>query len=191
MKSLLFLTLLISITSCGVTFRYATKLEAKKDSSFVYALPFPTGTKRLLVQGYNSFLSHKNKRALDFKMKTGSKVMAARSGVVSSIVANATNGGLKHKYLHMGNYVVIRHTDGTQAYYGHLQYNGALVQVGDSIAQGQLIALSGSTGYSAFPHLHFMVWGKSASGERKSVPTRFKTNKGIKYLKPGACYRAM
>ncbi|HVG41526.1 MAG TPA: M23 family metallopeptidase, partial [Chitinophagaceae bacterium] len=107
-----------------------------------------------------------------------------------SVQESATKGGLKNKYLHNGNYVIIRHNDGTQAYYGHLQFNGALVQVGDTITQGQAIAKSGSTGYSAFPHLHFIVWGRTSSGGRSSLPTRFKTRKGVKYLKPGTWYKA-
>jgi len=183
--------IVFALFSCGVPFRYADKEAAKNDCSFVYSLPYPKGKKHLLIQGYNSSLSHKGRLALDFKMKKGSPVLAARSGVVAAVVESATKGGLKNKYLHNGNYVIVRHTDGTQAYYGHLQYNGALVTVGDTVTQGQLIAKSGSTGYSAFPHLHFIVWGRNPSGGRAALPTRFQTTKGIKYLKPGGWYRSL
>jgi murein DD-endopeptidase MepM/ murein hydrolase activator NlpD len=191
MKTFFFLLIFFLLSSCGVPYRYANSVEAKSDSSFVYALPYPKGKDHLLVQGYNSSLSHKGRRALDFKMKKGSPVLAARSGIVTAVQADAKKGGLKNKYLHNGNYVIVRHSDGTQAYYGHLQYKGALINVGDSVQQGQLIAKSGSTGYSAFPHLHFIVWGRTASGDRSSLPTRFKTRKGIKYLKPGTWYKAL
>jgi murein DD-endopeptidase MepM/ murein hydrolase activator NlpD len=191
MRFVLFILILFSLFSCGVPYQYTNSIEAQNDSSFIYTFPFPKGKKHLLIQGYNSSLSHKGRLALDFKMKKGSPVLAARSGVVTAVVESAKKGGLKNKYLHNGNYVIVRHSDGTQAYYGHLQYKGALVQVGDSVQQSQLIARSGSTGYSAFPHLHFIVWGRNASGGRSSLPTRFKTRNGAKYLRPGTWYTAL
>jgi murein DD-endopeptidase MepM/ murein hydrolase activator NlpD len=190
MKALFISFIGLSLISCGTQHQFANSIEAENDSSYIYALPYPKGDNHLLIQGYNSSLSHSGRRALDFKMNKGSPVLAARSGVVVSVQESATKGGLKNKYLHNGNYVIIRHNDGTQAYYGHLQFNGALVQVGDTVTQGQAIAKSGSTGYSAFPHLHFIVWGRTPSGGRSSLPTRFKTRKGVKYLKPGTWYKA-
>jgi murein DD-endopeptidase MepM/ murein hydrolase activator NlpD len=82
----------------------------------------------------------------------------------------------------------VRHSDGSQAFYGHLKYNGVLVNVGDTVRTGQIIALSGSTGYSALPHLHFMVWGPTPQG-RSQIPSRFATSKGILYLRPGSWYK--
>jgi len=66
-----------------------------------------------------------------------------------------------------------------------------LVNIGDTITKGQIIGLSGNTGYSAFPHLHFEVIGNDGKGARKQLPTRFTTNKGIVYLRPGHFYRAI
>ena len=189
MKRFLFLLPSFFLFSCGKQFRFATHAEAVADSSYIYALPYPQAKSLLLIQGYNSRFSHRGRLGLDFKMKQGSPVLAARSGVVVAIEESATRGGAKKKYLHKGNYVMIRHSDGTQAYYGHLQHNGADVNVGDSVQTGQLIAHSGSTGYSAFPHLHFIVWRPGAAG-RRQVPTRFRTKKGILYLRAGHWYKA-
>jgi len=182
--------MVILVSSCGRQYHMAAGEHADTDSSFVYTLPFPEGNKHLLVQGYNSWFSHKGRLGLDFKMKKGSPITAARGGVVVRVQEGFTKGGIHRKYYGKANSVIIRHEDGTQALYGHLKHNGALVQVGDTVRQGQLIAYSGSTGYSAFPHLHFSVWGPSPNGRRLLLPTRFHTRSGIKYLKPGKWYKA-
>ena len=181
--------LIFLFTSCGIQHRISLN-EQIVDSSFVYSLPYPKGSSHLLIQGYRSAFSHKGRLALDFKMKKGSPVAAARGGIVVRVEEEFKKGGLSKKYYRKANQVVIRHNDGSQAYYGHLQHNGVLVNVGDTVAQGQLIAKSGSTGYSALPHLHFIVWGPTPSGGRSQLPTRFKTRKGDIYLKPGKSYTA-
>ncbi len=79
--------------------------------------------------------------------------------------------------------IIIQHEDGSRAGYWHLQHNGALVNVGDTVEQGQEIGLSGKTGLALFPHLHFLVW-TNRDGQWKQVPTRFNTSKGDRYLKP-------
>jgi murein DD-endopeptidase MepM/ murein hydrolase activator NlpD len=159
------------------------------DSSYIYSLPFEKGKKVFLVQAYDSKMSHKGELALDFKVKKGTKICAARSGVVSSMREDSDKGGLKEEHLSDGNYIIIQHRDGSSGMYWHLQKDGVLVNVGDTVKQGQLIGLSGNTGYSAFPHLHFEVQGKDAAGNFKQLPTRFKTNKGVLYLKPSKFYR--
>ncbi len=162
----------------------------KADSSYIYSLPFENRKKVFLIQGYESKLfSHKNERALDFKVKKGTRVCAARSGVVVSVREDSDKGGLKKENLSDGNYVSIQHSDGSVAHYWHLQKDGATVNVGDTVKTGHCIALSGNTGYSSFPHLHFEVQGYDASGNYKQLATRFRTNKGIIYLRPGKFYR--
>ena len=51
----------------------------------------------------------------------------------------------------------ILHEDGSMALYAHLKPEGVEVRVGQQVRQGQRIALSGNTGYSTAPHLHFAV----------------------------------
>jgi murein DD-endopeptidase MepM/ murein hydrolase activator NlpD len=141
------------------------------------------------VQAYDSKMSHKGELALDFKVKKGTKICAARDGVVSSLRKDSDKGGLNEENLADGNFIIIQHSDGSSGMYWHLQKDGVLVNVGDTVKKGQVIGLSGNTGYSAFPHLHFEVQGNDASGY-KQLPTRFKTNKGVIYLKPAKFYRA-
>ena len=162
----------------------------KDDSSYVYALPYENKTTHLLIQGYFSHFSHRERAALDFKMKRGTKILAARDGVVVRVKEDGNKGGLNKKYRPYGNNIVLQHADGSRAGYWHLQYNGALVNVGDSVKTGQVIALSGKTGYTALPHLHFLVWTFNSRGEWQQVPTRFQTSKGIKYLQSMRKYRS-
>ncbi len=190
MKAFLLLLSGFLFLSCGVTNRFAATDKNPKDTSFVYLLPYPLGVTHLLVQGYNSMFSHKGRLGLDFKMKKGSPISAVRGGVVVRAVESFKKGGLKKKYLRTANQVVIQHPDGTEAAYGHLQHNGILVSVGDTIKAGQVIAKSGSTGYSALPHLHFSLWDRTPK-TRRQLPARFYTKKGAKYLKPGRWYKAV
>lgn len=177
-------------SSCGRQYHLAKGVTEDADSSYVYTLPYPEGRTHLLVQGYNSWFSHKGRMGLDFKMKTGSPVTAARTGVVVRVQEGFTKGGVHKRFYGKANAVIVQHEDGTRAYYGHLKYNGAVVQPGDTVQVGQLLGYSGSTGYSAFPHLHFMILGVTPSG-RVQLPARFQTRKGIKYLKPGKWYKAI
>lgn len=161
----------------------------KKDSSFIYDLPFEHKKKVFLIQAYESMFSHKGERALDFKVKTGTKICAARSGVIMALRKDSDKGGLKQENLSDGNFIMIKHNDGSVAHYWHLQKDGVLVDMGDSVKTGQLIGLSGNTGFSAFPHLHFEVQGYDAAGNYVQLPTRFYSQKGIHYLRPGKYYR--
>lgn len=168
--------------------RLFQKGKIKEDTSYVYHLPYEEGKSYQLVQGYFSAFSHKNRAALDFKMKRGTTICAAREGVVVRVKEDGDRGGWNKKYRPYGNNIVIQHADGSRAGYWHLQKDGALVNVGDTVKTGQAIALSGKTGYAALPHLHFLVW-TTANGNWQQIPTRFKTSKGIKYLRPLRKYR--
>lgn len=152
-------------TSCTVSknpLRKEVKLLQKgiinDDTSYIYALPYEEGASFRVIQGYFSRFTHKERAALDFNMKRGTNITAAREGVVVRVKEDGDRGGLNKKYRPFGNNIVIQHADGTRAGYWHLQQNGAVVTVGDSIKKGQLIGLSGKTGYAAVPHLHFLVW---------------------------------
>ncbi|GGY93859.1 M23 family metallopeptidase [Streptomyces nitrosporeus] len=80
---------------------------------------------------------------VDFRAASGSSVVAVGAGTV----VEAGWGGA------YGNNVVLRMTDGTYTQYGHL--SSIDVSVGQSVAAGRQIGLSGSTGNSTGPHLHF------------------------------------
>ena len=84
-------------------------------------------------------------KGVDWATPTGTAVVASSSGVV-------TRAGWGSGY---GYCVYLRHPDGRETRYGHL--SKVLVSVGQSVSQGQKIALSGNTGVSSGPHLHFEI----------------------------------
>lgn len=84
-----------------------------------------------------------NHRAIDWATPTGTAIWASCGGTVS--VAGWQSG--------YGYVVYINHPDGNQTRYGHL--SKILVSAGQKVKQGQKIALSGNTGRSTGPHLHF------------------------------------
>src|SRR5262245_44508424 len=139
MKWLLILMVFV-LTGCAVSnnpLRKQVKLLQKglihDDSSFVYELPYEPGTKHRVVQGYFGPFSHKERAALDFKMKRGTTITAAREGIVVRVKQDGDRGGWNKKFRQYGNNIVIQHPDGSRAGYWHLQHNGALVKVGDTI----------------------------------------------------------
>src|SRR4051812_45374875 len=107
MKPALFFILLLCVASC--TLQKASYInDIKDDDSFVYALPYEKGKSHILAQGYLSTLSHKGEIALDFKMKKGTKVCAARDGVVVAIKDDSKKGGYNWKYINEGNHIIVK-----------------------------------------------------------------------------------
>lgn len=155
--------------------------DANHDDDQIYLLPYEFGKSYRVLQGYGSRFSHRGLEefAVDFNMPVGTPVHAARSGVVAKIVESNDKGCWEDGCGAYANYIVVLHTDGTTGEYYHLAKDGALVEVGDSIYAGQFIALSGNTGHTTMPHLHFAVYRAAAWGNTQSIPVRFLSSDGI------------
>jgi murein DD-endopeptidase MepM/ murein hydrolase activator NlpD len=150
--------------------------RATPDAGARYALPFPADRKFRIGQGFDGKFSHtepSNEYAVDIGMPEGTPVLAAREGVVMTVDNDYSGNGLDmSKYGDRANNVRIVHADGTMAVYAHLQLESARVQVGDHVHAGQVLALSGDTGYSSGPHLHFVVQ-RNANMTMLAVPFQF------------------
>lgn len=147
--------------------------RAKHDSNRVYRVPF-RGRFRV-TQGWNGNFSHNGwmRHAVDFTMPEGTDVCAARDGVVTRVVEHFTTGGDSPVFKTKANEIMIGHDDGTLTQYAHLQHNGAHVKVGDRVKAGQIIGLSGNTGFSTHPHLHFAVIRSDSATNYLTLPFRF------------------
>lgn len=116
--------------------------------------------------------------AIDFIVKDGSLVHAARSGVVIDVVENNTEYGETPEYAGFLNYVTIKHDD-CLSQYAHLGKNSPSsygIYKGKHVMRGQVIGIVGKTGWvdsgENGDHLHFMVF-KETPGGFESLPVTF------------------
>lgn len=134
--------------------RYQKQLEALKNNSNSSSSSAGSGFfMRPVSGGYvsaNGYYpsSGKYHGAIDYAIPSGTKVVAAADGVVM-LTANLSGS--------YGTYVVIRHANGLQSYYAHGTKGSIVVSAGDTVKKGQKIMLSGNSGNSSGPHLHFEV----------------------------------
>ncbi len=121
--------------------RAAREAERRRLNSF--QLPVSGSYVSTGYQTGGSLWSSGSHSGVDFHAAYGSRVVSVGSGTV----VEAGWGGA------YGNNIVIRMHDGTYTQYGHLSSIG--VYVGQTVEPGQQIGISGSTGNSTGPHLHF------------------------------------
>lgn len=158
---------------------YFTYVIGKPISNVPEALILPpfTGYKPMRVsQAFHGKFSHHTQPslyAIDIGMPIGTKITAVKEGLVLSSKDDYPIAGVSSPFfLDKANIVTILHDDGTYAVYAHLLLGGVKVKVGQRVNAGEVIALSGNTGYSTGPHLHF-VMRYNHQGKPKSFPFKF------------------
>lgn len=131
----------------------------------LFVSPIPMGTYQF-TSGYamrwGSFHG-----GLDLAAPLGTPIHAVTDGTV--VEAGPASG--------YGNWVQVKAADGTITMYGHMASSGVLVQKGQKVTAGDVIALVGSEGFSTGPHLHFEVW---KNGSSKIDPAPWLASKGIR-----------
>jgi murein DD-endopeptidase MepM/ murein hydrolase activator NlpD len=190
----------ISAVDPGKPFRWRYSLRWARGAMNVrhadetrYRLPFQKGETHWVSQGYEGRWSHRgqDRYAVDFALPEGTTVCAAREGIVVDLKESSQTGGSDKKYKDDDNYVSIAHADGTIGEYHHLKYEGVLVEIGNQVTAGQAIALSGNTGYSTHPHLHFGVYSAVDGSHRQSHRVTFVAREGtIPEPRAGRTYTA-
>lgn len=174
---------------------YATwgSLHVTHDNDYSYTLPYPAGMKFPVSQGFHGKYSHTGGDcySIDWKMPEGTPIHAARDGVVVGIKDDSDRGGPDKKYEWDANYILIRHSDGTLGHYVHLQKDGCKVKLGQKVKAGDWIGLSGNTGHSTGPHLHFAVFKAESGKQRETFPIKYRTARVVaEVLAEGRSYRA-
>jgi murein DD-endopeptidase MepM/ murein hydrolase activator NlpD len=151
-------------------FRYSLGDPTGAAQAYRYPLPWRGGPFRL-TQGANGQYSHfgaRSRYAMDIAMPEGTPIIAARGGVVVKTENAQTGRGTDPS----GNFVRVLHDDGTMGVYLHLKRGSVNVREGQRVAVGSALALSGNTGNSSGPHLHFVVQRNTGLG-LVSIPYQF------------------
>lgn len=143
-----------------------------------FLLPFACGSEVTVTQGNNSAFSHNGSSAyaFDFGIGLDTPLLAVESGTVAYVDEDTQPGdpcfsGGGQSCGAEANYVIVDHGDGTGSLYAHV--NSVEVVVGQQVARGQVVALSGGTGWSTGPHAHVQRQQMCGSPWCQSVPMAF------------------
>jgi hypothetical protein len=106
--------------------------------------PVPTDVRAIVSSGWARPRGSRLHRALDIPLATGTPILAVDAGTVVRVDADERGDA--------GRWIGVRHASGLTSRYLHL--SRTLVEVGQAVARGERIGLSGNTGHSSGPHLH-------------------------------------
>ena len=146
-----------------------------------YVLPYQVGATYQIIQGNcptNPAWGHYKWLAYDFDVAMRDTVTASRDGVVIAVQSHNPDG-TRECGVNKENFVNVRHADGTVMRYIHLTQNGALVQEGQQLSQGDPIGLSGDSGCSSGPHLHITLHHDATHlGKESTLPVNYRNADG-------------
>jgi len=108
------------------------------------------------------------RHCIDFALPIGTPIKAVANGVVLFTESRFHKSYPYKKFDNRANHVGIKHADGRLSLYVHLQWHSVKVRAGQKVRRGQIIALSGQTGYATYPHLHFGLYDNGIN-----VPVKF------------------
>jgi LysM repeat protein len=125
----------------GSSIKSPTTSSGLKYYAGYYLRPIVGGVRTQGIHGYN---------AVDLAAPIGTPILASADGQVIISRFGGWNGGY-------GNYIVVRHGNGTQTLYAHASKIN--VSSGDTVKQGDVIGAVGTSGKSTGPHVHFEIRG--------------------------------
>jgi hypothetical protein len=139
-----------------------------------YEMPYTCGEDTDIVKGNiddpSKYHGWNQVAAIDIPKSTGTKITAARGGIVyefeESLDCNGDCGG---------NYIIIRHQDGSYGVYYHLVQDGVLVTDGQLVRRGQSIAKTGNTGKSVASRTSSQPRSRPRLEGRSLAPGRWST----------------
>ncbi len=120
-----------------------------------HLLPYPVGQTYTIGLSHCSGSAHSegepDQFAIDIMMDVGTLVTASRKGTIMYVEESGLDYELPN------NVVILRDEDGFFLQYQHLTHNGALVEQGQFVEEGDPIGYSGASGIATSPHLHFVA----------------------------------
>lgn len=143
-----------------------------------FILPYLQGNSAYLIQAYcHEPNSHHDRFAIDFGLGFKDTIIAARTGIIRSFVEYYDD--FDYTYGHH-NYITVVHFDGTRGFYAHLAQSSVMHEIGDTVRQGEGLALNGTSGMPFyFPCLHFEIHYDTLVIDRSnSVPVNFRNANG-------------
>lgn len=151
----------------GVVSRKASCSLGQNQSGFMFPLPSDAIVTCTSPYGFRvapTVKGSSNHAGLDLAVAGGTNIYAAKSGTVIETRNNVqTNTAHDASVPSSGNYVKIKHEDGTMTAYLHMKPGSVTVNVGEVVSQGDKIGEVGTTGASTGYHLHFTVYDVSGA----------------------------
>jgi murein DD-endopeptidase MepM/ murein hydrolase activator NlpD len=127
-------------------------------SDGVYRTPVPMGKVSAFGSHFISPAHQKSlKNSIDFYVPVGIRIIAPADGTVSRIIENSNVHGISTAYWLKGNSISIKCTNGEYIWLEHLQRGFATklgIRVGRKVKAGDVIGISGNTGFTENPHVH-------------------------------------
>ncbi|MCC6995983.1 MAG: M23 family metallopeptidase [Deltaproteobacteria bacterium] len=147
--------------------RDATTPDAAAPTGHDFLLPWTGGVAFTVTQGHNTG-SHVglSSWAWDFGMAIGTPVRAAHDGTVRLARGDSRTGGCDSAFSADANHVVVDRGDGLESVYLHL--DSTSMRVGQPVRRGDIVGLSGETGWACGAHLHFQIQRSPAGGGGQS-----------------------
>ncbi len=138
--------------------RLVLRRSSNDRSANVYTLPVPASAIMAFgARGVSPAHQGNLRNSIDFYVPEGTPVLAAAGGVVFATRDDSNVHGISTRYWDLGNWIDIKHSRNEYTWYEHLAYKKIRVRAGQHVKKGQVIALSGNTGFTKNPHLHFQV----------------------------------
>ncbi len=157
----------------------------------LFVLPYAVGQSFSCQMSFDDPRSHFGlfEHSVDFSMAIGTPVTAARAGRVVFVEQRHADDDSTAGH---ENVVIVAHEDGTYSRYVHLTGGGALVASDAEVGPGEALGLSGNSGSTGSPHLHFDVVRNADQRDVTTIPFAFRNvSPPAVVLQKGTVYTAL